>query len=177
MLINRPTAGGVVSLRDEDLTGIGLAVVYEAAAKGMATSALRALCSLEEKEWKKLERVPFGEILGMLKNEVEALADLELSSRFDILQLAVDQAHEIRHIIVHVIWAEGGDGSVGYDYRRKRKVSTNDITQAVDGCAEIKRSASWFAMRVANLIEEGVLQERPAGAGMTIHTDNAPVRL
>lgn len=56
-------------------------------------------------------------------------------------------------MIVHVMWGAGGDCFLGYDYTRERVVSVRDIVRAVAGCAEIKRAASWFAMRVAEMIE------------------------
>ena len=60
MSISRPIAGGFVALGDSELAKIGLAVVYEAAAKSATTSALRALLSLDLADWSKLDRVQFS---------------------------------------------------------------------------------------------------------------------
>lgn len=51
-MVERPKSGGDVALGDDDLAKIGLAVVYEAAAKTMAASALRSLDTLSEGKWK-----------------------------------------------------------------------------------------------------------------------------
>lgn len=177
MAIERPFPGGDVALGDDDLARIGLAVVLESSAKSTAASALRALCALSDKEWVRLERMQFGQILKRIEVQVASIADAELNSRFRELTDAVQKAHQSRHIVVHVAWATGEDGSLGYDFTRERLVKPGDIQQAVDGCAEMKRAASWFAMRVANLIEEGTLQERSEGRGMSIRTMRGLVRL
>ena len=151
MPIERPDAGGEIALGDDDLARLGLAVVYESSAKAIAASALRALCSLSKDEWVKLEREKFGELLKRIFRRVEELDDPELASRFGDLEHSVKQAHEVRHIVVHVLWGFGGDGFLGYDYSRGREVTPEDIEKAMLGCAEIRRAALWFAMRVANL--------------------------
>lgn len=177
MSIVRPTSGGEVALGDDDLARIGLAVVFEAAAKSVAASALRVLETLTEDQWKRLERVQFKQILERLRARVEQVDDVELMSRLDDLKRAVSSGHEARHVIVHVTWGAGGAGFLGYDYARDREVGARDIEYAVEGCAEIKRAASWFAMRVAELISEGVLPERQGGVGLTMWTVRGPVRL
>lgn len=177
MVINRPRSGGDVALGDDDLARIGLAVVFEAAAKTVTASALRALCALDEEKWIKLERAQFKQMLLRISERVQEINDSELTLRFDELDSAVEKSQEIRHMIVHVMWGAGGEGFLGYDYIRQRKLDGRDIERAVEGCAEIKRAASWFAMRVANLIEDRVLPERHGGTGMTIHTQKGPVRL
>lgn len=177
MAISRPEAGGEVALDDDNLARIGLAVVYEAAAKTVAASALRALCTLDEAEWIKLGKVQFKQILARISKRVEEIDDEELSSRFATLEAAVTDHQEVRNMIVHVLWGAGGRDFIGYDYTRRRELTEADIIQAVEGCAEIKRAASWFTMRVANLIEERVLPERQSGSGMTIHTGRSSVRL
>lgn len=177
MAINRPQAGGEVALGDDDLARIGLAVVFEAAAKAVTASALRALEALDEENWIKLERIQFKQILARICDRVDAIDDAELTVRFGEMEAAVEKSQEIRHMIVHAMWGEGGNGFLGYDYRRQRRLDGRDIAQAVEGCAEIKRAATWFAMRVANLVEDRVLPERKGGTGMSIRTDKGPVRL
>lgn len=177
MPIDRPPEGGAIALGDDDLAKIGLAVVFESGAKAVASSALRALCSIDEKQWIKLERTQFSQILEKIADRIKDIADIELSQRFVALESAVKQSQEARHIIVHTMWGAGGTGFLGYDYGRKREVNEHDIEKAVQGCAEINRAAHWFAMRVANLIEDRVLLERPEGVGMTIRTSKGLVRL
>ncbi len=177
IVIDRPPAGGHVALEDDDLARIGLAVVLEAAAKSSAASALRALSSLSYEEWVKLERVQFKQILERIESRITKLQDVEISLRFAELQAAIEQGHDARHLVVHVTWGVGGDGVLGYDYGREREATTTDILDAVNRCGEIKRAAHWFAMRVANLIVEGVLPEREDGRGMTICAGNRDVRL
>jgi hypothetical protein len=179
--IHRPFAGGEVPLSDEQLAKLGLTVAYEATAKAVAASALRALLSLSEADWIKLERVQFGQIAARIQKRVDELADSELSERHEVLRSALSESHELRHQVVHAVW--GGSPSdmeqrpESYDYGRRRLLGEEDIDAAVEGCAELKRAASWFAMRVANLIEDGVLTERNDGRGMAIRTENRLVRL
>ena len=177
-MIERPISGGEVALRDDDLARIGLAVVFESSAKSITASALRAIASLSEVEWVRLERVQFKQILETIESRLEVINDSEVSERFGVLKLAVNNAQEARHVIVHAIWGQGGETGVrGYDYGRERLLDSEDIALAMSGCAEIKRAASWFTMRVAILIEEGVLPERPEGRGMKMRTLKGVVRL
>lgn len=177
MPIERPNAGGDIPLDDDSLARIGLAVVYEGNAKSVAGLALRALRSWDLDRWKRLEREPFGAIMRKLRISVNELDDGELSARFADLESAISEHHDIRHMIVHVAWGFGGDGFIGYDYGRAREVTAGDIEDAVRGCAEIRRAASWFTMRVANLVEEGVLPERTESVGAKIKTEKGSVRL
>lgn len=110
MPIERPMAGGDVALEDDDLARLGLTVVYEAAAKAVAASALRALRALDDRAWIRLERTQFKQILAAIEPRVLEIADEELSSRFRELQEALANAHEVRHVIVHVMWGAGGRG-------------------------------------------------------------------
>lgn len=176
-MIDRPSAGGHVALGDDDLARIGLAVVFEAAAKSLAASALRALSSLSYDDWVKLDRMQFKQILKRIKSHVTELQDVELSLSFEELQAAINLGHDARHLVVHVAWGKGGDGLLGYDYGRAREVTATDILNAVNRCGEIKRTAHSFTMRVANLILEGVLPERQEGRGMSICVGSTYVRL
>lgn len=92
-----------------------------------------------------------------------------------------DSAHELRHIVVHATWGEepGPERNpTAYDYGRQRLVTVADIDAAMSGCAELKRAANWAALRVAELIEDGVWPERPAATqGMGIRTKSRLVRL
>lgn len=177
MAIDRPLAGGDIALNDDSLAKIGLAVVYEASAKARSAAALRALSLIDEEGWKKLERKPFDFIIKKLLDAVMRIGDSDLSERFEQLREAVSQHHEIRHIVVHVPWGHGGDGFVGYDYSRRVEVTSNHIDRAVIGCAEILRAASWFTLKVANLVEDGALPERGEGAGVSVRTETRLVRL
>lgn len=91
-MIERPISGGEVALRDDDLARIGLAVVFESSAKSITASALRAIASLSEVEWVRLERVQFKQILETIESRLEVINDSEVSERFGVLKLAVNNA-------------------------------------------------------------------------------------
>ena len=177
MTLERPDKGGHVPLDDDSLIGIGLAVVYESAAKSAAGGALRALASLTFEDWKRTEKQPFKLLLKKIKPCVDRLEDGELASRFDDLEQALADGHELRHIIVHVSWGEGGDGFLGYDYSREKEVTSADIQQALNACAEIKRACHWFALRVGELVALGKLPDRGDGPGMSIKTQYGLAKL
>lgn len=172
----RPREGGIVALSDEQLARIGLAVVLEAQAKGAAAAVLRVLDGLSGNEWIELERVQFRQIMERLIT-ASAGVDGELEERISVLERARLSGHELRNIVVHVSWGEGGEGPVGYDYGRKRLLDSSDIDAALSACAELKRAAHWCAYRVGELIQAGRFPERAAGQGMSIRTEKGPVRL
>lgn len=173
----RPPAGGQVVLSDQDLAKIGLMVVHEASAKSVAAIALKAVERRSFAEWVRLDRMQFQQITErLLAQEI----DPEFRQRAIILETARSRAHELRHIVVHAVWGEGGaDGDpVAYDYSRSRLLGRDDINAALEGCADIKRAAHSLAYRVAELIEDGVLPEGAAGGrGMSIRTERRSVRL
>ena len=177
MSLFRPQTGGDVPLDDEDLAGIGLAVVYESGAKLMTGCALRALAALDFEQWKKTERYQFSQLIEKLEPNVEELADTELKASFKKLREALAIGHELRHIVVHVTWGHSEDGFAGYDYGRSRKVSGDDIRDAVQQMAEIKQASHRFAMRVAELVAQGVIEEREPGPGVSVLTEFGSARL
>jgi hypothetical protein len=173
----RPREGGEIALTDDHLKRIGYAVVAEGHSKAIACSMLRAVEQLSHEEWIRLDRQPLKAICQRLLNS-SAGVDAELTARLQAFDAARENAHELRHIVVHVTWCDDGQGQpTGFDYGRQRHVSIGDVEAAMSGCAELKRAANWAAMRVAELIENGVWSERPDGQGMNIRTANRLVRL
>ena len=173
----RPREGGEIALTDDHLKRIGYAVVAEGHSKAIACSMLRVIEQLSHEEWIKLDRQPLKVICQRLLTGSDGV-DAELSARLQAFEAARENAHELRHIIVHVTWGDDGQGQpTGFDYGRQRKVSLADIDAAMSGCAELKRAANWSAVRVAELVENGVWPERADGQGMNIHTSNRFVRL
>ena len=174
----RPQAGGEIALSDEHLQRIGYAVVTEGAAKSVACSMLRGIEQLSDEDWAKLHRQPLKKICERLLTGSEGIDD-ELTARLEAFDGARENAHELRHIVVHVTWGDDGQGRPnGFDFGRQRHVSVADIDAAMAGCAELKRAANWAAMRVAELIEKGVWPERTSGGqGMNIRTADRWVRL
>lgn len=75
--------------------------------------------------------------------------------------------------------APGADREpVGYDYGRSRRLGVGDIEAAMAGCAELKQAAHYTAYRVAELIQAGVFEERPAGtSGLAVRTTRGTVYL
>lgn len=174
----RPIAGGPVALNDAQLAEIGLMVVFEAHAKASASMALKVVEGLSWKSWIKLERMQFSQIMLRLSKASEGV-DTDLEDRVRVLEQSRQKAHELRHVIVHLSWSEGGDdGPTGYDFGRERLLSTTDITNALAGCAELKRAAHWTVFRCAELIEQGRFQEGDKnGGGMNFRTRTGLVRL
>ena len=177
MGVYRPKSGGHIPLDDEDLAAIGLAVVYESGAKSAVGAALRALANLSFANWKKAERLQFSQLIERIHPHVFQLEDEELTSRFTDLRQALENGHELRHIIVHVCWGEGGNSFLGRDFSRDLTVLPEHILHAVEACAEIKRASHWFALRVGELIIEGKIAERKEGPGMKIMVRDQWVRL
>lgn len=174
----RPPSAGEISLGDHELARIGFAVVTEGHSKALACALLRTIEGLDHHEWIKLDRQPLNKICDRLKAGAVAL-DPELLARIEAFDDARIEAHELRHIIVHVTWGTNGDDQpFGFDFGRQREVTIADIDEAVSGCAEMKRSVNWAAMRLAELVENGVLPERDDDAqGVGIHTGRRLVRL
>lgn len=174
----RPLAGGSVALNDAELAQIGLMVVFEAHAKASASAALKVVEQLSHKAWIKLERMQFLQIMDRLIKASKGV-DQELERRAQTLEQARQEAHELRHIIVDLSWGEGGvDGPAGYDFGRERLLSTADITNALTGCAELKRAAHWTVFRCAELIETDRFDEgNKDGPGMNFRTRTGLVRL
>jgi hypothetical protein len=177
MPIERPLAGGDVALDDDNLARIGLIVTYEAIAKSVAVSALRALAGLSEADWREADKQQFKQIVDRLSPLVSKVADSKLSERFEEFTGALRVGQEARNVIVHAPWGHGPERFEGYDYRRSRLVREPDIREAVVKCADLKRSVNWFALRIGELIAAGVLLERERGPGMAINTRNGTVRL
>jgi hypothetical protein len=177
----RPQEGGHVALNDDGLARIGYAAVTEAVAKATAASALRVLERLTEQEWVSLERTQFKQIVERLERASRGI-DEELIRCVSALAELRKSEQELRHIIIHVVWGQGAndDGKpdiVGYDYGRAKLITSKEIDDAVNGCAKLRLAASQVAMRVAELIDDGVLKERADGRGMSIRTDRRLVRL
>lgn len=177
----RPPEGGHIALSDDGLARIGYAAVTEALAKSTAAAALRALERLTEQQWISLERVQFKQITERIKQASEGL-DEELTRRVSELMQAREREQQLRHIVVHAVWAEGADADgqpdvIGYDYGRERLITAKEIEEAVAGCAALRLAASSVAMRIAELIEQGIIPERTAGRGVSIRTRNRLVRL
>jgi hypothetical protein len=141
---------------------------------------LRAIEQLSHEQWIRLDKQPLKELCRRLLDGTEGI-DAELTERLTAFDTARDQAHELRHIVVHVTWGEEPGPQrkpIGYDYTRQRLVSAADIDAAVNGCAELKRAANWAAVRVAELVDEGVWPERPdEGQGLGVYAKNRWVRL
>ncbi len=176
----RPAAGGPISLSDAQLAHIGLMVVFEAGAKAVTATALKVVEGLSIDQWVRLERVQLSQIMTRLVTAV-AQGDQELVDRVTVLEQARLSAHELRHIVVHVVWGQAPGPEAlptAHDFGRRRSLCADDINSALEGCAELKRAATRVAYRIAELVEQGVYPEREAGLpGMGIRTQNRLVRL
>lgn len=177
-LVWRPAVGGLVALTDAQLAQIGLMVVFEAGAKASASSALKVVEQLSRESWIKLERMQFSQIMVRLIDAAKG-KDAELEDRIQILERQRKVVQESRHMIVHLSWGEGTESEpIGFDYGRQRLLTTADITDALTGCAELKRAAHWTAYRCAELIELGAFGEGDAnGQGVGIRTKTRLVHL
>ena len=150
----------------------------EASAKSSAAASLRALEALSLEDWRRLERVQFSQIMKRLFVASTGL-DEELTRRLNDLEVAREIGQDMRHAILHATWGQAAaeDIAISYDFNRKLNLDADYIGKALLSCAELKRSSHWATLRVAELVAQGILVERPAGPGMSIRTATQLVRL
>jgi hypothetical protein len=174
----RPISGGAVALTDLQLSKIGLIAVYEASAKAAVALSLRPLENLSHAEWVELDRQQFSQLMKRLKTASDKV-DEELSRRVCDLENALKTGQDMRHAILHATWGQAGNEEIAFAYDRRRRLELNAkyIDTALERCADLKRAGHWMALRVAELIENGVINERPAGPGVSILTSTRLVRL
>ena len=155
----RPKIGEGVALSDRQLAQVGLIALLEARAKTTALGSLKALEGLSTTQWLALDKIQFKQIVDRLLTAAEAKA-AELIPHVQRLETLRSTAQDLRHMIVHGMWAIGPDGGpTAYDQRRHRLLNIEDINNALEKCNELASISHALMYRVAHLVEAGRLPE------------------
>lgn len=172
------TEPGDVALNMEELAKIGLIAIFEARAKIMATTIIKAIESLDAGAWEKLEQQHFSQLESRIRAGVYILGDTLLIQRFEELVALRSDAQNERNVVVHANWGVGINGKPSsYDQRRERWLSIADIDEALTKNQMLAAAAHKCLWRVAELVESGKLPQGQNGAGVSFSLENGSVNL
>lgn len=152
----RPSAAIDIGLNDCQLAQMGLMAAYEAQAKMFILLAVKGAMQLTFDEYRRYEHHQFRQLVDKLAATAERL-DATLSALVANVREHMNVL-DARHHALHNVWSESADGSVkAWDMRRSDLLTTEDLAAALHKLGGFTFIAQACALRVADLISDGVL--------------------